>query len=100
MNTEEKIEAAGKKKEEGNSKFKAACKLKLKEYKQAEKLCTKEIVKFNSNDTEVKLEQKRLKEKMKEFNKQEAKFYENIFVKLTGSETCLYDLFHSKRSKL
>ncbi|XP_059447408.1 peptidyl-prolyl cis-trans isomerase FKBP62-like [Corylus avellana] len=84
MNTQEKIEAAGKKKEEGNSLFKAgryeraskryetavrfierdtpfsdeekqqamvlkttcnlnnaACKLKLKEYKQAEKLCTK-----------------------------------------------------------
>ncbi|EFH40049.1 hypothetical protein ARALYDRAFT_917529 [Arabidopsis lyrata subsp. lyrata] len=84
MNTEEKIEAAGKKKEEGNAKFKAgkyalaskrydkavkfieydtsfseeekkqakalkvacnlqdvACKLKLKDYKQAEKLCTK-----------------------------------------------------------
>ncbi|PSS09626.1 Peptidyl-prolyl cis-trans isomerase [Actinidia chinensis var. chinensis] len=84
MNTEEKIEAAGKKKEEGNALYKAgkyakaskryekaakyieydssfseeekkqakalklscnlndaACKLKLKEYKQAEKLCTK-----------------------------------------------------------
>ncbi|KAJ0034296.1 hypothetical protein Pint_25548 [Pistacia integerrima] len=84
MNTQEKIEAAGKKKEEGNALFKAgkydraskrydkavkfiecdssftdeekqktkvlkttcnlnnaACKLKLKEYKQAEKLCTK-----------------------------------------------------------
>ncbi|KAL0459947.1 UNVERIFIED_CONTAM: Peptidyl-prolyl cis-trans isomerase FKBP65 [Sesamum latifolium] len=84
MNTEEKIEAAGKKKEEGNALFKAgkyvkaskryekaakyieydtsfseeekkqskalkvtcnlnnaACKLKLKDYKQAEKLCTK-----------------------------------------------------------
>ncbi|KDO40267.1 hypothetical protein CISIN_1g008113mg [Citrus sinensis] len=84
MNTEEKIEAAGKKKEQGNTLFKAgkyaraskryekavkyieydtsfgdeekkqakalkvacnlnnaACKLKLKDYKQAEKLCTK-----------------------------------------------------------
>lgn len=84
MNTEEKIEASGKKKEEGNALFKAgkyvraskryekaakyieydssfsdeekkqckvlkvscnlnnaACKLKLKEYKEAEKLCTK-----------------------------------------------------------
>ncbi|XP_045821284.1 70 kDa peptidyl-prolyl isomerase-like [Trifolium pratense] len=84
LNTEEKIEAAGKKKEEGNALFKAgkheraskryekaikyieydsafgdkekqqakalkitcnlndaACKLKLKDYKQAEKLCTK-----------------------------------------------------------
>ncbi|XP_050372338.1 peptidyl-prolyl cis-trans isomerase FKBP62-like [Argentina anserina] len=84
MNTQEKIEAAGKKKEEGNALFKAAkferaskryekavkfveydssfgddekqqakvlkitcnlndaaCKLKLKQYKQAEKLCTK-----------------------------------------------------------
>ncbi|KAF9610973.1 hypothetical protein IFM89_026253 [Coptis chinensis] len=75
MNTPEKIEAAGRKKEEGNVAFKAgkyagkfieydtnfsedekkqskvlkvscnlnnaACKLKLKDYKQAEKLCTK-----------------------------------------------------------
>ncbi|KAK9057911.1 hypothetical protein SSX86_022750 [Deinandra increscens subsp. villosa] len=74
MNTQEKIEAAGKKKEEGNSLFKAAkyieydssfgdeekkqaktlkvscnlnnaaCKLKLKDYKQVEKLCTKVCV--------------------------------------------------------
>lgn len=92
MNTEEKIEAAGKKKEEGNALFKAgkyeraskryekavkfieydtsfseeekkqakvlkitcnlnnaACKLKLKDYKQAEKLCTKVLELDGSN---------------------------------------------------
>lgn len=37
------------------------------------------------NDREVKLEQRRLKEKMKEFNKKEAKFYGNMFAKLTVS---------------
>jgi FK506-binding protein 4/5 len=159
MNTEEKIEAASKKKEEGNSKFKggkyslaskryekavkfieydtsfseeekkqakalkvacnlndAACKLKLKDYKQAEKLCTKVLelestnvkalyrraqaymelsdldlaefdvkkaLEIDPNNREVKLEQKRLKEKMKEFNKKEAKFYGNMFAKLS-----------------
>ncbi|CAH2052338.1 unnamed protein product [Thlaspi arvense] len=159
MNTEEKIEAAGKKKEEGNSKFKAgkyalaskryekavkyieydtsfseeekkqskalkvacnlndaACKLKLKDYKQAEKLCTKVLelestnvkalyrraqaymeladldlaefdvkkaLEIDPNNREVKLEQRKLKEKMKEFNKKEAKFYGNMFAKLT-----------------
>ncbi|KAK3029397.1 hypothetical protein RJ639_039741 [Escallonia herrerae] len=117
MNTEEKIEAAGKKKEEGNAFFKAgkyakaatryekaakfieydssfgeeekkmakalkvtcnlnnaACKLKLKDYKQAEKLCTK-------------LEYRVLKEKIKEFNKKDAKFYGNMFAKLNKLET-------------
>ncbi|XWS09254.1 hypothetical protein CRYUN_Cryun40dG0070200 [Craigia yunnanensis] len=92
MNTQEKIEAAGKKKEEGNALFKAgkyeraskryekavkfieydssfsdeekqqtnllkvtcnlnnaACKLKLKDYKQAEKLCTKVLELDNRN---------------------------------------------------
>ncbi|KAF9612282.1 hypothetical protein IFM89_038852 [Coptis chinensis] len=63
MNTPEIIEAAGKKKEEGSVAFRAgkyakaskryeqvscnlnnaACKLKLKDYKQAEKLCTKAL---------------------------------------------------------
>ncbi|CAN8258203.1 unnamed protein product [Cochlearia groenlandica] len=161
MNTEEKIEAASKKKEEGNSKFKAgkyalaskryekavkfieydasfgeeekkqakalkvacnlndaACKLKLKDYKQAEKLCTKVLelestnvkalyrraqaymeladldlaefdvkkaLEIDPNNREVKLEQRRVKEKMKEFNKKEAKFYGNMFAKLTVS---------------
>ncbi|XP_004290160.1 PREDICTED: peptidyl-prolyl cis-trans isomerase FKBP62 [Fragaria vesca subsp. vesca] len=159
MNTPEKIEAAGKKKEEGNAFFKAgkyakaskryekavkyieydtafaeeekkqakalkvacnlndaASKLKLKEYKQAEKLCTKVLelegrnvkalyrraqayiqladldlaeldikkaLEIDPNNRDVKLEYKTLKEKMKEFNKKEAKFYGNMFAKLT-----------------
>ncbi|KAI8574213.1 hypothetical protein RHMOL_Rhmol01G0337300 [Rhododendron molle] len=163
MNTEEKIEAAGKKKEEGNALFKAgkytraskryekavkyieydtsfgeeekkkakalkvtcnlnsaACKLKLKEYKQAEKLCTKVLelesknvkalyrraqayinladldlaefdikkaLEIDPDNREVKLEYKTLKEKMKEFNKKEAKFYGNMFAKLNKLES-------------
>ncbi|KAM0071201.1 putative peptidylprolyl isomerase [Helianthus debilis subsp. tardiflorus] len=158
MNTQEKIEAAGKKKEEGNSLFKAgkylkaskryekavkyieydtsfddeekkqakvlkvscnlnnaACKLKLKEYKQAEKLCTKVLesdsgnvkalyrraqayihladldlaeldikkaLEIDPDNRDVKLEYKVLKEKMKEYNKKDAKFYGNMFAKL------------------
>jgi len=158
MNTQEKIEAAGKKKEEGNVLFKAgkyaraskkyekavkyieydsafeeedkkqakalkvacnlndaACKLKLKEYKQAEKLCTKVLelegrnvkalyrraqayiqladldlaefdikkaLEIDPDNRDVKLEYKTLKEKVKEFNKKEAKFYGNMFAKL------------------
>ncbi|XP_057534692.1 peptidyl-prolyl cis-trans isomerase FKBP62-like [Amaranthus tricolor] len=158
MNTEEKIEAAGKKKEEGNALFKAgnyvraskryekavkfveydtsfsddekkqskalkitcnlnnaACKLKLKDYKQAEKLCTKvleldsmnvkalyrraqaygnladlELAEFDikkaleldPDNRDVKLEYKRLKEKMKEYNKRDAQFYGKMFSKL------------------
>ncbi|XP_057455742.1 peptidyl-prolyl cis-trans isomerase FKBP62-like [Lotus japonicus] len=159
MNTPEKIEAAGKKKEEGNALFKAgkyaraskryekaikyieydtafneeekknskalkiacnlnnaACKLKLKDYKQAEKLCTKVLelestnvkalyrraqayiqladldlaefdikkaLEIDPNNRDVKLEYKTLKEKMKEFNKKEAKFYGNMFSKMS-----------------
>ncbi|WCJ37930.1 Peptidyl-prolyl cis-trans isomerase FKBP65 [Euphorbia peplus] len=159
MNTEEKIEAAGKKKEEGNALFKAgkyaratkryekavkyieydtsfsdeekkqakalkvacnlnnaACKLKLKEYKEAEKLCTKVLeadgrnvkalyrraqayiqladldlaefdvkkaLEIDPDNREIKLEYKTLKEKMREFNKKEAKFYGNMFAKMT-----------------
>ncbi|KAL6506524.1 Peptidyl-prolyl cis-trans isomerase fkbp62 [Orobanche gracilis] len=158
MNTEEKIEAAGKKKEEGNALFKAgkyvkatkryekaakyiehdtsfsedekkqskalkvtcnlnnaACKLKLKDYKQAEKLCTKVLelestnvkalyrraqarmnmadldlaeldikkaLEIDPDNRDVKLEYKALKEKVKEFNKKDAKFYGNMFAKL------------------
>ncbi|OAY34838.1 peptidyl-prolyl cis-trans isomerase FKBP62 [Manihot esculenta] len=158
MNTQEKIEAAGKKKEEGNALFKAgkyalaskryekavkyieydssfsdeekkqakalkiacnlnnaACKLKLKEYKQAEKLCTKVLemdsrnvkalyrraqayiqlvdldeaeldikkaLEIDPENREVRLEYKTLKEKMREYNKKEAKFYGNMFAKM------------------
>ncbi|XVF21317.1 hypothetical protein REPUB_Repub12eG0080600 [Reevesia pubescens] len=163
MNTPEKIEAAGKKKEEGNVLFKAgkyvraskryekavkyieydssfseeekkqakalkvacnlnnaACKLKLNEYKQAEKLCTKVLELESSNvkalyrraqayihladldlaefdikkaleldpdNREVKLEYKVLKEKIKEYNKKEAKLYGNMFAKMNKMES-------------
>ncbi|XP_062077737.1 peptidyl-prolyl cis-trans isomerase FKBP62 [Humulus lupulus] len=163
MNTEEKIGAAGKKKEEGNALFKAgkyvraskryekavkyieydtsfsdeekkqaktlkvacnlnnaACKLKLKDYKEAEKLCTKVLeaesknvkalyrraqayiqladldlaeldikkaLEIDPSNRDVKLEYKTLKEKMKEFNKKEAKFYGNMFAKMSKLES-------------
>lgn len=159
MNTEEKIEAAGKKKEQGNALFKAgkyaraskryekavkyieydtsfgdeekkqakalkvacnlndaACKLKLKDYKEAEKLCTKVLdldgrnvkalyrraqayiqmadldlaefdikkaLEIDPDNRDVKLEYKALKEKVKEYNKKDAKFYGNIFAKMS-----------------
>ncbi|CAL5005126.1 unnamed protein product [Urochloa decumbens] len=159
LNNEEKIEAAGKKKEEGNALFKlgkyaraskryekaakyveydssfsedekkqskqlkiscnlnnAACKLKLKEYKEAEKLCTKVLeldsqnvkalyrrvqayiqladlelaeadikkaLEIDPDNRDVKLEYKTLKEKIKEYNKKDAKFYSNMFAKMT-----------------
>ncbi|XP_023548585.1 peptidyl-prolyl cis-trans isomerase FKBP62-like [Cucurbita pepo subsp. pepo] len=158
MNNQEKVEAAGKKKEEGNVLFKsgkfaraskryekavkfieydssfsedekkqakalkvacnlnnAACKLKLKQYNEAEKLCTKvlelessnvkalyrraqayiELTDFDlaefdikkaldidPNNRDVKLEYKTLKEKVKEYNKKDAKFYGNMFAKM------------------
>ncbi|KAG6478260.1 hypothetical protein ZIOFF_061695 [Zingiber officinale] len=159
MNTEEKIEAAAKKKEEGNALFKlgkyaraskryekgekfvehdssfsddekkqsralkaacnlnnAACKLKLKNYKEAEKLCTKVLelesrnvkalyrraqayiqladldlaeldikkaLEIDPENRDVKIEYKALKEKVREYNKKEAKFYGNIFAKMS-----------------
>ncbi|KDO52833.1 hypothetical protein CISIN_1g036950mg [Citrus sinensis] len=144
MNTQEKIEAAGKKKEEGNVLFKAgkyeraskryeqavnyigydssfsdeekqqakvlkitcnlnnaACKLKLKEYKQAEKLCSKvleldkldikkalEIDPDNSLEAGwgVRMEYKLLKEKVREYNKKDVQFYGNIFAKINKLE--------------
>ncbi|KAI4356333.1 hypothetical protein L6164_000363 [Bauhinia variegata] len=162
MNTEEKIEAAGKKKEEGNVLFKAgkyaraskryekavkfieydsafseeqkkqakalkvacnlnnaACQLKLKDFKQAEKLCTKVLdlesrnvkalyrraqayihladldlaefdikkaLEIDPDNREVKLEYRTLKEKMKEYNRREAKLYGNMFAKMSKSE--------------
>lgn len=162
MNNQEKIEAAGKKKEEGNALYKlgkyakaskryekaakfveydssfseeekkeskvlkitcnlnnAACKLKLKDYKQAEKLCTKVLELESGNvkalyrraqayiqtadldlaeldikkaleidpvNRDVKLEYKILKEKVKEYNKKDAKFYGNMFAKMSKLE--------------
>ncbi|CAL9177526.1 unnamed protein product [Musa hybrid cultivar] len=162
MNTAEKIEAAAKKKEEGNALFKmgkymraskryekgskfiehdssfseeekkqskalkaicslnnAACKLKFKDYKEAEKLCTKVLetesrnvkalyrraqayiqladfdlaeldikkaLEIDPDNRDVKLEYKTLKEKMKEYNKKDAKFYSNIFAKMSKLE--------------
>ncbi|CAO2184376.1 unnamed protein product [Urochloa humidicola] len=158
LNNEEKIEAAGKKKEEGNALFKlgkyaraskryekaakyieydssfsedekkqskqlkiscnlnnAACKLKLKD-KEAVKLCTKVLeldsqnvkalyrrvqayiqladlelaeadikkaLEIDPDNRDVKLEYKTLKEKIKEYNKKDAKFYSNMFAKMT-----------------
>ncbi|XP_008794657.1 70 kDa peptidyl-prolyl isomerase-like [Phoenix dactylifera] len=162
MNNAEKIEAAGKKKEEGNALFKAgkyaraskryekgakfieydssfsdeekqqskvlkitcnlndaACKLKLKDYKQAEKLCTKVLeldsrnvkalyrraqayiqladldlaeldikkaLEIDPDNRDVKLEYRTLKEKVKEYNKKDAKFYGNMFAKMSKLE--------------
>ncbi|MQL70377.1 hypothetical protein Taro_002706 [Colocasia esculenta] len=159
LNTVEKIEAAGKKKEEGNVLFKlgkyakaskryekgakfieydssfseeekkqskvlkvscnlnnAACKLKLKDYKEAEKLCTKVLeiesrnvkalyrraqayihiadldlaeldikkaLDIDPNNRDVKLEYKTLKDKVKEYNKKDAKFYGSMFAKMS-----------------
>ncbi|KVI12293.1 Elongated TPR repeat-containing domain-containing protein [Cynara cardunculus var. scolymus] len=150
MNTQEKIEAAGKKKEEGNTFFKAgkylkaakryekaaklieydtsfgeeekkqakalkvscnlnnaACKLKLKDYKQAEKLCTKidgcicegmmmmmmaesllQVLEMESRNLKAlyRRAQAYINEKMKEYNKKDAKFYGHMFAKLINSK--------------
>ncbi|XP_051216656.1 peptidyl-prolyl cis-trans isomerase FKBP62 [Lolium perenne] len=153
----EKIEAAAKKKEEGNVWFKmgkyakaskryekaakyieydssysedekkqskalkisinlndAACKLKLKDYKEAVKLCTKVLelestnvkalyrraqaytalvdlelaeldikkaLEIDPDNREVKVAYKALKDRMREYNKRDAKFYGNMFAK-------------------
>ncbi|XP_006659596.1 70 kDa peptidyl-prolyl isomerase [Oryza brachyantha] len=94
----------------------AACKLKLKDYKQAEKLCTKVLeldsqnvkalyrraqayiqladlelaevdikkaLEIDPDNRDVKLTYKNLKEKVKEYNKKDAKFYSNMFAKMT-----------------
>ncbi|XP_010547132.1 PREDICTED: peptidyl-prolyl cis-trans isomerase FKBP65 [Tarenaya hassleriana] len=158
MNTQEKIEAAGRKKEEGNALFKAgkydraskryekgvryieyesslgeeekkqakalkiscnlnnaACKLKQKDYKQVVKLCTKVLemegrnvkalyrraeayietadlelaeidikkaLEIDPDNKEVKREYKKLKEKEKEYNKKDARFYSNMLAKM------------------
>ncbi|WOK94503.1 70 kDa peptidyl-prolyl isomerase-like [Canna indica] len=161
-NNAEKIEAAAKKKDEGNALFKsgkyvrackryekaakfvdydnnfteeekkqskalkaacnlnnAACKLKLKDYKETVKLCTKVLeiegrnvkalyrraqayiqladldlaeldikkaLEIDPNNRDVKLEYKVLKEKVREYNKKDAKFYGNIFAKMSKLE--------------
>lgn len=163
MNTQEKIEGAGKKKEEGNTLFKcgkyakaskrydkaakyieydssfseeekkhakalkvaanlnnAACKLKLKNYKEAERLCTKVLdlestnvkalyrraqayieltdldlaeidikkaLEIEPDNRDVKLGYKTLREKVKEYNRKEAKFYGNMFAKMTKADS-------------
>jgi len=98
----------------------AACKLKLKDYKQAEKLCTKVLeldsrnvkalfrraqaytqladlelaevdikkaLEIEPDNRDVKLTYKTLKEKIKEINKKDAKFYSNMFSKMTKPTT-------------
>ncbi|KAJ1441666.1 Tetratricopeptide-like helical domain superfamily [Sesbania bispinosa] len=128
LNTQEKLEAAGKKKEEGNVLFKAGKYARASKryekavkyieydssfnYKEAEKLCTKVLdlettnvkalyrraqaymqladldlaeldikkaLEIDPDNRDVKLEYKTLKEKVKEYNKKEAKFYGNMF---------------------
>ncbi|KAM3366962.1 hypothetical protein ACQJBY_015945 [Aegilops geniculata] len=158
----EKIEAAAKKKDEGNAWFKmgkyakaskryekaakyieydssfsedekkqskavkisiklnnAACKLKLKDYKEAEKLCTKVLelestnvkalyrraqaytelvdlelaeldirkaLEIDPDNREVKVAYKALKDKLREYNRRDAKFYGNMFAKWRKTE--------------
>uniref|UniRef100_A0ACD5Y8V9 Uncharacterized protein n=1 Tax=Avena sativa TaxID=4498 RepID=A0ACD5Y8V9_AVESA len=98
----------------------AACKLKLKDYKQTEKLCTKVLeldsqnvkalfrraqaytqladlelaevdikkaLEVDPDNRDVKLTYKTLKEKIKEINKKDAKFYSNMFSKMTKPST-------------
>ncbi|KAL9408854.1 hypothetical protein AB3S75_047273 [Citrus x aurantiifolia] len=74
----------------------AACKLKLKEYKQAEKLCSKVLeldkldikkaLEIDPDNRGVRMEYKLLKEKVREYNKKDAQFYGNIFAKMNKLE--------------
>eukprot|EP00252_Welwitschia_mirabilis_P017965 TRINITY_DN40097_c0_g1_i1.p1 TRINITY_DN40097_c0_g1~~TRINITY_DN40097_c0_g1_i1.p1 ORF type:complete len:559 (+),score=133.00 TRINITY_DN40097_c0_g1_i1:209-1885(+) len=97
----------------------AACKLKLKDYKQVIKLCSKVLemesqnvkalyrraqayiettdlelaeadikkaLEIDPNNRDVKLEYRTLKEKQKEYNKKEAKFYGNMFARMSKLE--------------
>ncbi|KAK6145136.1 hypothetical protein DH2020_021956 [Rehmannia glutinosa] len=101
MNTEEKIEAAGKKKEEGNALFKAGKYLRAsKRYEKVLELESTNVkalyrraqAYMNTADFDLaNLISKRhlnstqttaLKEKVKEYNKKDAKFYGNMFAKL------------------
>ncbi|KAG6494055.1 70 kDa peptidyl-prolyl isomerase-like [Zingiber officinale] len=100
----------------------AACKLKLRDYKQAVKLCTKVLeldsrnvkalyrraqahinlcdldlaeqdikkaLEIDPDNRDVKVEYKRLKEKVREYNKKDAKFYSNIFAKLNNKTSSM-----------
>ncbi|XP_037485333.1 70 kDa peptidyl-prolyl isomerase-like [Triticum dicoccoides] len=97
----------------------AACKLKLKDYKEAEKLCTKVLelestnvkalyrraqaytelvdlelaeldikkaLEIDPDNREVKVAYKALKDKLREYNKRDAKFYGNMFAKWRKTE--------------
>ncbi|PWA65481.1 70 kDa peptidyl-prolyl isomerase [Artemisia annua] len=152
MNAKEMIEAvAGKKKEEGYVFFKASGKylkaskryekdakyieydtnfdevLKLKDYKQAVKLCTKSknvkalyrraqayislvdldlaeldikiALEIDPDNRDVKLEYKVLKEKMKEYDKEDAKFCGNMFAKLSAIDS-KFVWFHDSKCDL
>ncbi|CAD6244552.1 unnamed protein product [Miscanthus lutarioriparius] len=132
-NIAEKIEAAAKRKEEGNVWFKvgkyaraskryekalsfiefdssfseeekqlskplkiscklnnAACKLRLNYYKEAKELCT-EVLESDSTNVkalyrDVKMGYRRLKEKVKEYKRRDAKLYGNMISKLSKLE--------------
>ncbi|KAJ8428476.1 hypothetical protein Cgig2_029929 [Carnegiea gigantea] len=112
MNTQEKIEAAAKKKEEGNALFKAGKYARASKryekvlemdsmnvkalYRRAQayiNLADLELAEFDikkaleidPDNREVKLEYKMLKEKMREYNKKDAQFYGKMFSKMLDS---------------
>nr|CAA68913.1 peptidylprolyl isomerase [Triticum aestivum] len=97
----------------------AACKLKLKDYKEAEKICSKVLelestnvkalyrraqaytelvdlelaeldikkaLEIDPDNREVKVAYKALKDKLREYNKRDAKFYGNMFAKWRKTE--------------